>query len=59
MINKDHRKEAMAKSKTHWEKDVSDSIFPKAKKKNQLDNWEAKSPKEWPRTHIKVNDQDY
>jgi len=55
----DYRKEAMAKSKTHWEKDVSDSIFPKTKKKNQLDNWEAKSPKEWPRTHVKVDECDY
>lgn len=55
----DHRKEAMDKSKQHWEKDVSDSIFPKAKKKNQLDNWIAKPGKEWPRTNVKINETDY
>lgn len=56
---KDLRKDAIDKSKTHWEADVSDSVFPKAKEKNQLDNWIAKHPTEWPRTHVKVNEQDY
>jgi len=52
------RKDAMNRHQTRWEKDVSDSIFPKAKKGNQLDNWEAKSPKDWPRTHEKVSEMD-
>lgn len=56
---KDYRKDAMEKSKMHWETDVSKSVFPKPDKKNQLDNFEAKGPKEWPRTHVKVNDCDY
>lgn len=56
---KDYRKDAIEKSKTHWEMDVSDSIFPKAKKSNQLDNWIAKNPKQWPREHVKVNECDY
>lgn len=38
--------------------DVSASVFPKTPKKNQLDNFEAKGVKEWPRTHVKINDQD-
>lgn len=45
--------------KDHWEMDVSASVFPKAKKSNQLDDWIAKNPKEWPRPHVKVNEQDY
>ena len=56
---KDYRKDAIDKSKTHWERDVSDSVFPKAKKSNQLDNWIAKHPTEWPRTHVKINETDY
>lgn len=59
MHKKDHRKEAMEKSKHHWEMDVSDSVFPKAKKGNQLDNWIAKNPKERPTTHVKVDECDY
>ena len=55
----DHRKEAMEKHKSRWEMDVSASIFPKAKKGDQLDNWTAKAGKEWPRTHVKVNETDY
>lgn len=53
------RKEAMQKHSSRWEIDVSDSIFPKAKKNNQLDNWMPKNPKEWPRTHVKINETDY
>ena len=55
----DTRKEAMNAHTSRWEKDVSDSIFPKAKKNDHLDNWIAKGPKEWPRTHVKVSEQDY
>jgi hypothetical protein len=56
---RDYKKEAMAAHNSRWERDVSDSIFPKAKKGNQLDNWIAKSPTEWPRTHVKVTECDY
>jgi len=59
MKHKDYRQEAMNKSRSHWEMDVSDSVFPKAKKSDQLDNWIAKNPKEWPRTHVKINETDY
>lgn len=55
----DYRKAAMQSHNSRWERDVSDSIFPKAKKKDQLDNWIAKSPSEWPRTHVKVTECDY
>lgn len=58
-MSDDYKKKAMALSQTHWEKDVSDSVFPKAKKKDQLDNWIAKPGKDWPRTHVKVNECDY
>ncbi len=54
---KDHRGEAMRAHNTHWEKDVSNSVFPKAKKTSQLDNWIAK--KDWPHTHVKVNECDH
>jgi len=57
-MSKDYRTEAIKKSKEHWEMDVSASIFPKAKKSNQLDNWIAKGVKEWPRTHVKINECD-
>lgn len=56
---KDYRKEAMEKSKSHWEMDVSSSIFPKAKEKNQLDNWIAKECYEWPQPHVKINECDH
>jgi len=59
MKNRDYRQEAMEKARSHWEMDVSDSVFPKAKKNSQLDNWIAKPPTEWPRTHVKINDTDY
>ncbi len=59
MKKKDYRQEALDKARSHWEMDVSDSVFPKANKTNQLDNWIAKSPTEWPRTHVKVNECDY
>lgn len=52
------KKDAMAMCHHHWEKDVSDSVFPKPKKKDQLDNWIAKGVKDWPRSHVKVNDED-
>lgn len=52
------RKDAMEMCHHHWEKDVSDSVFPKTKKNNQLDDWIAKGVKEWPRPHVKVNDED-
>lgn len=58
-MSKDYRKEAMQSHEKRWEMDVSDSVFPKAKKGNQLDNWIAKSPKEWPKVHVPVNDCDY
>jgi hypothetical protein len=54
----DHRSEAVRKSKEHWEMDVSSSIFPKPRKNVQQDNFIAKGVKEWPKTHIKINDQD-
>lgn len=56
---KDLRKEAMNAHNSRWERDVSDSVFPKANPNKQLDNWIAKNPKEWPRTHVKVTEQDY
>lgn len=62
MINKnntDYRKDAMEKHKSHWEIDVSDSIFPKARKGNPQDAFMAKNPKDWPREHVKINDMDY
>lgn len=59
MKHKDYRQEAFKKHSSHWEMDVSDSVFPKAKKKDQLDNWIAKPPTEWPREHVKVNECDY
>lgn len=55
---KDYRKDAIQKSKTHWEMDVSDSVFPKTKRKDQLDNWIAKGVEEWPRVHVKINECD-
>lgn len=58
-MKKDTRTVAFESHNKRWEKDVSDSIFPKAKKNDQLDNWIAKSPKEWPHTHVKVSEQDY
>lgn len=58
-MKQDYRKAAMTAHSTRWERDVSDSIFPKAKKGNQLDNWIAKNPKEWPATHVKVTECDY
>ena len=58
-MKKDARKIAMESHSSRWEKDVSDSVFPKAKKNQQLDNFIAKSPKEWPRSHVKVNEEDY
>lgn len=58
-MSKDLRKEAMNSHSTRWEKDVSSSIFPKAKKGDQLDNWIAKNPKDWPRSHVKINETDY
>lgn len=58
-MKKDHRKEAMEAHNKRWERDVSDSIFPKARKNVQLDNWIAKGPKEWPREHVKINETDY
>lgn len=58
-MKKDSRKEAFHSHNQRWERDVSDSIFPKAKKNQQLDNWIAKPGKEWPRTHVKVTEQDY
>ncbi len=54
---KNYRKEAMAKSKEHWEMDVSKSIFSKPRKDVQQDNWQNK--KDWPHTHIKVNECDH
>lgn len=38
---------------------VSDSVFAKANMKNPLDNFIAKAPPKWPRTHVKVNECDY
>lgn len=58
-MKKDARTAAMIAHSSRWEKDVSDSIFQKAKPGKQLDNWIAKSPKDWPRTHVKVSEQDY
>ena len=58
-MKKDARKEAMNAHNSRWERDVSDSVFPKANPNKQLDNWIAKNPKEWPRTHVKVTAQDY
>lgn len=58
-IQKDDEKGMKRIHSEHWEMDVSDSVFPKAKKKDQLDNWIAKEPPKWPRTHVKVNDEDY
>lgn len=54
----DYRKDAVEKSKTHWEMDVSSSIFPKPRKNVQQDNWIAKGVKEWPKTHIPINECD-
>lgn len=59
MKKRDYRKEAMEMSKNHWEMDVSASVFPKANKKDPLDNWIAKPGKEWPRPYEKVNECDY
>lgn len=59
LIKKDPRKAAMEAHASRWEQDVSASIFQKAKPKDQLDNWIAKAGKEWPRTHVKVSEQDY
>ena len=59
IVKKDARKAAMESHSSRWEQDVSASVFQKAKQNQQLDNWIAKSPKEWPRTHVKVTEQDY
>jgi len=56
---KDLRKEAMNAHNSRWERDVSDSIFPKTNPNQQSDNWIAKNPKEWPRNHVKINETDY
>jgi hypothetical protein len=58
MEKRDHRKEAVEKSKTHWEMNVERSVFKKTNPFNQLDNWEAKKTTQWPRTHVKVNECD-
>lgn len=58
-MKKDYRKEAMDMSKSHWEKDVSDSVFPKARKNVPADAFLAKNPKDWPREHTKINETDY
>jgi len=58
-MKQDARKEAMNAHANRWERDVSSSIFPKARKGDQLDNWIAKNPKEWPTTHVKINETDY
>lgn len=54
----EYRKEAMKKHKSHWEMDVSDSIFPKANPNNPLDAWTPKNVKDWPCTHVKINECD-
>lgn len=59
IIKKDPRKAAMEAHSSRWEKEVSKSISPKAKEKSQLDNWIPKSPKDWPRSHVKVTEEDY
>lgn len=56
---KDDRKTAVEKSKTHWEIDVSNSVFPKKYDKKQFANYNSNSPKNWPRTHVKINETDY
>jgi hypothetical protein len=58
-MKKDARTAAFIAHNERWERDVSNSVFPKANEFRQLDNWIAKSPKEWPRTHVKVTEQDY
>ena len=58
MERRDYRREAVEKSKTHWEMNVEKSVFPKDRPKNQLANFEAKKTTEWPRTNVKVNDCD-
>jgi len=56
---KGKKKNAMKKCSTHWEMDVSDSVFPKARKDVPADAFLAKNPKDWPRPHKKVNECDY
>lgn len=56
---KDMRKDSMMKHRTHWEMDVSSSIFPKFRKNNPQDAFIAKNPKDWPQPHIKINETDY
>ena len=58
-MEKEEYSNAVEKSKKHWEMDVSDSIFPKAKEKNQLDNFIAKEGEKWPRSYVKINECDY
>lgn len=58
-MQKDYRKDAIEKSKNHWEMNVSDSVFPKKYNNKQIANYNANSPKNWPRAHVKVNECDY
>lgn len=53
------KKDAMEKTKEHWEIDAGEYVFPRARKDNPLDSFIAKNPKEWPRTHVKINETDY
>lgn len=58
-VIKDYRKHAVEMTKSHWEKDVSASVFPRTKKHDQLDNWIAKAGTEWPQPHVKVDECDH
>lgn len=55
----DERTKAMKKHKERWEMDVSDSVFPKARKSVPADAFLAKNPKEWPTPHKKINECDH
>lgn len=58
MIEKSERQKAMEKTRDHWEMDVSDSVFPKARKSEPMDDFLAKPAYEWPSTHVKINECD-
>ncbi len=52
-------KKQVKESKNHWEMDVSDSIFPKAKVDDSADAFLAMSGSKRPRPHVKINECDH
>ena len=55
----EERTKALKMCHTHWEKDVSKSVFPRPNKKKPQEDFLAKEPEDWPQPHVKVNEEDY